>query len=153
MVLQDSGSVYGFKTLVDFINKDNLDGIKSLLENNKTPCNVDNAEQDTGLTLLMVASAQGKLDFVCLLIYHGASLLIKDDDGATALHHAAMNGYSDICQELLEAKAPLETADSGGWTALIWAAYRGHSGTVDCLVSHGANVDAKGQYQCSSLVG
>ena len=137
--------MYGFKKLVDFINKDNLNQLKGLLENNKTPCDVDNTEEDTGVTLLMVASAQGKLDFVGLLIYHGASLAIKDEDGATALHHAAMNGYSDICQELLEAKAPLEAADSGGWTPLVWAAYRGHSATVDLLVSRGANVDAKGQ--------
>ena len=108
----------------DCINKDNLQVLEGFLTNNKTPCDVDNADEDTGLTLLMLASAQGKLDFVRLLIHHGASLLIKDDDGATALHHAAMNGYSDICQELLEAKAHIEAADSGGWTPLIWAAYR-----------------------------
>ena len=51
----------GYKSLVEVIHKNDLQGFKSILNN--VPCNVNDAEEDTGLTLLMVASAQGQLDF------------------------------------------------------------------------------------------
>ncbi len=101
-----------FRAIVDLIRKNNLVGLKTFLENRH--CNVDDVDEEDGLSALMVASSLGLLDFVSLLLTHGANLNLEDADKATALHHAAKNGHSDVVLELLEAGATIEAADSGG---------------------------------------
>lgn len=149
-LLQESELMLSFKTLVDLIHKNDLQNLKSFLENRH--CNIDDADEEQGLTALMVAASEGRLDFVYLLLSHGANVNAQDHDGATPLHHAAKNGYSDVCLELLEANSHIEATDSGGWTPFIWACYKGHVATVDCLVSRGADINARGLYNLTGLV-
>ena len=47
-----------FKTLVDFINRNDYTNLKNFLENRH--CNVDDTDEDKNLTALMVAASQGK---------------------------------------------------------------------------------------------
>jgi hypothetical protein len=51
-----------FRTIVDLIRKNDLSGLKNFLENRH--CNVDDADEDEGLTALMVAASQGTFDDV-----------------------------------------------------------------------------------------
>ena len=51
--------------------------------------------------MLMLAASLGKLDFIPLLLSHGADIDAEDNDKATALHAAAREGHADICLELL----------------------------------------------------
>jgi ankyrin repeat protein len=48
-----------------------------------------------------IGSSTGKLDFLPLLLSHGADLHAEDNDKATALHAAAKEGHADVCLELL----------------------------------------------------
>ena len=54
-----------------------------------------------GRTVLILAASQGKLDFIPLLLSHGADIHAEDNDKATALHSAAREGHADVCLELL----------------------------------------------------
>ena len=78
---------------------------------------------------------------------HNADVNAEDSDKATALHAAAREGHADVCLELLEQGAAIEAQDGGNWTPLLWACYRGHVAAADCLISRGANINARGLYQ------
>ena len=54
-----------------------------------------------GRTVLILAASLGKLDFIPLLLSHGADIHAEDNDKATALHAAAREGHADVCLELL----------------------------------------------------
>ena len=55
---QETGPMLSFKTLVDFINRNDYINLKNFLENRH--CNVDDTDEDKNLTALMVAASQGK---------------------------------------------------------------------------------------------
>ena len=57
--------------------------------------------QQDGRTVLIHAASLGKLDFIPLLLSHGADIHAEDNDKATALHAAAKDGHADVCLELL----------------------------------------------------
>ena len=54
---QETGPMLSFKTLVDFINRNDYISLKNFLENRH--CNVDDTDEDKNLTALMVAASQG----------------------------------------------------------------------------------------------
>ncbi len=54
-----------------------------------------------GRTVLILAASLGKLDFIPLLLSHGADIHAEDNDKGTALHAAAREGHADVCLELL----------------------------------------------------
>ena len=61
----------------------------------KAACLAASAQVDvksTGKTALQVASHQGYLDIVQLLLKAGANIQLQDEDGDTALHYSAF-GY------------------------------------------------------------
>jgi ankyrin repeat protein len=49
----------------------------------------------------MLAASVGRVDFLSLLLSHGADLHAEDSDKATALHAAAKEGFAHVCIELL----------------------------------------------------
>ena len=59
-------------------------------------------EQTFGWTPLHVASVDGNLEIVKLLIHAGADLSRTDDSGWTAKEHAALRGHVKIARELAE---------------------------------------------------
>ena len=70
-----------FKTLVDFINRNDYINLKNFLENRH--CNVDDTDEDKNLTALMVAASQGKGPFKYYFIKEvggwGQKVAIFDD--------------------------------------------------------------------------
>lgn len=68
----------------------------------------------------MLSAVHGKVDFVTLLITHGAEVKAEDEEKLQSLHYAAKCGHVQTCEALLDAGAALEANDVGMWTPLLW---------------------------------
>ena len=87
-----------------------LDCAKALLDGSETQkASTEVAENSFGWTPLFVASVDGHLSIVELLIAAGADLERLDTSGWTAKEHAALRGHMDIANAL----ADVTTAPSG----------------------------------------
>ncbi|KAK9889799.1 hypothetical protein WA026_007172 [Henosepilachna vigintioctopunctata] len=138
-----------FRSLETYINDDNLQGLRSFLENKQVQIE---DKDENGTTALMYASQKGRLNFVQELLKYGADPNAEDSDNWTALLCACKEGYVEIVHELLEHNADIEHRDMGGWTALMWATYKGRTEIVQILLDRGAEVNAHGNFHISSLI-
>ncbi|CAG9821942.1 unnamed protein product [Phaedon cochleariae] len=138
-----------FKSLTNFINDDNIQGLQSFLENKQVQ--VDDKDEN-GSTALMVAATKGRSAMVRELLIHGADPNIEDNDCWTALLCACKEGHIDIVIQLLEHNAAIDHRDMGGWTPLMWATYKGRTDVALLLVDRGAEVNAHGNFHVSSLL-
>ena len=86
-----------------------------------------------GHTMLMRASAAGRLRVVQLLAAAGADMNAVDSEGSSALHAAAYKGHLACVRALVRAGVATEIADRDGETALQWAASQGHQTIVELL--------------------
>jgi ankyrin repeat protein len=111
---------------------------------------VDDSD-DLGRTALMYAAVAKRADIVRSLLERGASPNIQDKSGWTALHFAAQEQAHDVVIELLAHNADLNVADEHGNTPLFRAVftYRQDGGTIQTLLSHGADPDRKNNYGTS----
>ena len=80
---------------------------------------VDAALEKIGLTPLFIASAQGYLPVVRLLLGRGAAVGSRNWNGISPLHMAALRGNTAIAQLLRDHGAAVDDADSGGSTPLL----------------------------------
>ena len=80
---------------------------------------VDAALEKIGLTPLFIASAQGYLPVVRLLLGRGAAVGSRNWNGLSPLHMAALRGNTAIAQLLRDHGAAVDDADSGGSTPLL----------------------------------
>ena len=81
-----------------------------------------NAPDDTGMTPLMVAAAQGDGAIARLLIAGGANVSAAAADGTTALMHAASANRGDLVRLLISSGADVNAKQAGGMAALMIAA-------------------------------
>lgn len=116
--------------------KDNINGVKNLL--NDKSLNID-AQNKFGDTALIKASFNGQSDIVSVLLDANAGLNIQDNFGHTALIDASRQGYNEVAKQLIDAKANLNIQNIYGKTALILASFYNHSDIVKLLVNAGAN--------------
>ena len=101
-------------------------------------------------TPLMLATMNGHLDMVILLMTQGTDPLHPTASGYTALHMAARSGDAEMLQALLAHQTPglVNTPTVSGQTALHLAAHAGHTDAINILAEHGADIgnkDAFGQ--------
>ena len=88
---------------------------------------------------LNVASEDGHLAIVELLLAHGADVHAKNQEDETALEFASENGHAAVVEVLLAHGADVH-ADTD--RALIAASQNGNVAVVEVLLAHGADVHA-----------
>lgn len=111
------------------------------------------AKNATGITALMMATANGHAEVVSALLAKGANINARDDDGRTALLLAAFYNHNDILQTLLavnpdwtnQNKVSLDWTNQNkdGMTPLMVAAFRANLTAVNALIAKGANPQAR----------
>ena len=93
-------------------------------------------------TSLMLASQNGHLDVMHLLLQSDVPVESRDDSGSTPLMAASFHGRSDAVRLLLQSGAAVDARKSDGSTPLMLASERGHADTVNLLLQNGAVADA-----------
>ncbi|XP_055697387.1 kinase D-interacting substrate of 220 kDa isoform X1 [Phlebotomus papatasi] len=145
----ESMGAFGYRTLLQYVDSNDLQGLKTLLDTRHLPVD-DRDENQT--TILMVCSARGMVSFVRELIARGADVQAEDIDNWTPLLCAAKAGHVEVVQLLLEHDANQEHRDMGGWSALMWSSYKGHTDVVALLLQRGADIHAHGNYHLGPLL-
>ncbi|WP_322051251.1 ankyrin repeat domain-containing protein [Paraburkholderia bannensis] len=126
--------------------REKSDKVAALLLDN--PNTKIDAEDKAGETALMLASLNGDVDLVKLLITKGANV---NKQGWTPLHYAAANGNDDVAKLLIGYSADVNAPSPNGTTPLMMAARGDHMSTAKLLLDHGANLQAKNQIGMTAL--
>ncbi|XP_030641535.1 E3 ubiquitin-protein ligase MIB2 isoform X2 [Chanos chanos] len=116
--------------------------VRELLQ--KYPDKVDIKNQ--GKTALQVASHQGHMDVVKVLLQANSSIELKDEDGDTALHYTAFGNQADITRLLINKGANVNTLNNSMCTALHIAVNKGFPDVVRVLSELAADVNLQDSY-------
>ncbi|XP_050400941.2 ankyrin-1 [Patella vulgata] len=104
---------------------------------------VVNRQAKDGNSPLLVASEQGHLEIVRILLKNHARVDVFDEHGKAALHLAGENGHEAVAELLLAHKAFVNAKSKLGFTPLHLAGQNGNNRLVKLLIeSHGALIDA-----------
>lgn len=117
---------------------EHLDIIEILL--NENPANINKGDSG-GETPLHVASRQGSVDIMNLLLERGADIDKPDDDRETPLHSACRTGWESSVRLLLKRGAKTDRTDNRGETPLHAASRTGHERIVAVLLEENAEID------------
>ena len=109
------------------------------------------SRDERGCQPLDVASVQGHLTIVRLIIENGGDVCTKDNLGWTALHKAAGGGHVEVVSVLIHDDAEINAKDNYGWTALHNAAWGGHVEVVNVLIGNDAEINAKDDFGWTAL--
>ena len=105
---------------------------------------IEAKEEARGLTPLMFAAVNGRMQLLEMLIKRDAAVDAQIRDGHTALMEAAALLLPlMVVRRLLAAGAATELRNVYGWTALLVYAREGHEQVVEVLLEGGAAVDAQ----------
>ncbi|KAJ3652955.1 hypothetical protein Zmor_018877 [Zophobas morio] len=97
--------------------------------------------QKSGVTALIVASANGHLATVEHLLQLGAEVNCADKSGQTSLYAACSNGHGKVLECLVNSGADIHHSDICGQTPLHAASSNGHENIVGRLVDCGAEIN------------
>ena len=92
---------------------------------------------------LSIASSQGDLETVKMLIENGADPIEKNMKGSTALMYAAQYGHLQICKLLIEHGADPNEKNEHAETALLFASRNGDLETIKLLMENGVDPNEK----------
>ena len=111
------------------------------------------AKGDMGRTPLHVASVNGDMAIVKMLVKAGADVCTTDIDGDTCLTLAAHFGHTETVRYLVGLKdVDVNHKDTNGNTALLLAADEKHVAVVEVLIDAGADIDGKDEDGRSPLL-
>ena len=102
-----------------------------------------NLQRNDGAFPLSVASVEGHIDIVKLLVHCGAELEASDSEGRTSLWWASNGGQVEVVRFLIEQRADVNACNSSGQSCLLAAVFGGHTDVVRVLVSAGADVNVQ----------
>jgi len=129
----------------------NLEGVKALLDIDKTMINI---QDEYGYTPLMTAIVNEQWEVMYFLLSKKADISISDRYGVTPLMHVAGSGNLEAMQELLKAGISKEHIDAqlgdDNTTALMHAARFGN--IVLLLIENGANVNVQNRRKKTALM-
>jgi len=94
---------------------------------------------DTPMTALHIASSQGHVTAVKMLLEANAEINKGHSHGQTPLAAACSRGHEDVVRLLLASQADVEIASRDGTTALTAGCYGGNKEIVRLLLDHGAD--------------
>jgi ankyrin repeat protein len=105
-------------------------------------------DDQSGLTVLMIAAGLGQIELVEMLLAAGADVFATDSRaGATALHKACQAGSLDVTRRLVEAGAFVDaTVAATGHTPLVEAMWFKHPAIVAYLLERGARLSVHTRY-------
>ena len=110
-------------------------------------------ERERKETPLISAIRKGELEVVDCLLNHGANPRHRPAWFMGPIQLAATLGHAAIAERLVKAGADINDNEDGrGNTALIFAARNGFMDVVDCLLSLGANIEAKDSDERTALM-
>ena len=109
-----------------------------------------NAKDDTVQSAYLIATSEGSLDLLNLMLKHGGDVAAKDSFNGTGLIRAADRGLADVAGRLVQAGVEVDHVNNLGWTALHEAIILGDGSrryldTVRVLVAAGADVTLRSQ--------
>ena len=112
-----------------------------------------NLQRNDSVSPLMVASQEGHIDCVKLLVQSGAAVeVVCSDIGLRPLYMAASNGHIEVVQFLIKQHAVVNACNNDGQSCLLTAAFNGHTDVVCALVSAGADVNLQRNDGASPLM-
>ncbi|CEJ87161.1 hypothetical protein VHEMI04323 [[Torrubiella] hemipterigena] len=100
----------------------------------------------SGSTPLFIASREGYIAIVKLLLDNGADVSKENKYGRTPLHEASGEGHTDVVELLLgygvyaKYRAYINKKDNYARTALYCASAEGHVSTIEVLINKGADI-------------
>jgi ankyrin repeat protein len=104
-------------------------------------CKVINQLDKHGRSALILASSEGHLAIIDILIEKKASLNCQDKDGLSALSWACLKGHYNAALALINHGADVNHADNSGRTALDLATFYGDVKLVQLLLEKGAQIE------------
>jgi ankyrin repeat protein len=114
--------------------ENHLGVIRRLLHRRRVPAHV-NATTAKGVTPLHVASLQGHVEAVALLVKAGADVDARSVDQRTPLHSAILRGHTSVVQALLAAGSDPIALTQSGASGLHVAAISGHPAILQQLAA------------------
>lgn len=110
------------------------------------------ADDETGLTPLMLAAQSGSVALMQVLVEQGADVNAADAmDGWTPLMYAVTSGIIPATTWLLAVGAEVNATDAAGNTALHLAIEKGFVYTVEALLKGGADPLAPDEWEVPAL--
>ncbi|XP_022835674.1 ankyrin repeat and SOCS box protein 3-like isoform X1 [Spodoptera litura] len=120
-------------------NNCSLKTVKAILNSVHDIANYGSTE---GVTPLHIASSQGNVELIELLIEYGAIMDVQDFDGDTPLHDAVLAMQNEAVLTLVYAGAdPQIQNDSGGYTPFHLACCRGNFPAIKTLFPFVSNIN------------
>jgi ankyrin repeat protein len=110
-----------------------------------------NAEERVLDKALNIASKNGHIDIVQLLIGKGADVNAQLSSDGSAIEAASAHGHIDIVQLLIGKGVDVKAQDSSGVSAIYAASAGGHIDIVQLLIGKGADVNAQGSFGGSAV--
>ncbi|MCE3238378.1 MAG: ankyrin repeat protein 29-like [Gammaproteobacteria bacterium] len=111
-----------------------------------------NLRNDGGWSPLMLATANGKVQVVELLLQAGCNINLQNWDGCSALMLAAQYGNFEIVDLLIQKNAHINIQSYSGNSALILSAKNGYFDIVNLLIKRKAKLTLKTQPGLSALM-
>ncbi|KAL1510667.1 hypothetical protein AB1Y20_006964 [Prymnesium parvum] len=136
------------QTLFRLCRLGNAEELCALLESDQVGQEHLSSRDYNGRSLTLIATREGHVDCVKVLLECGADATVANNDGWTALHFAARGSpkkeehsadWAEIIRALLLAGASLDARTSKGFLPLHYACASGHTDAVRLFLDHGAS--------------